>query len=111
MTLGAVCAISLQLIEVQAEYHRKSLALLQNVLPQIKAQQGECMQGSRQVVSWGCRAHHLALQGGFARRLRHQPAVWHDAAVIPLVPELGECPHPMGSPHCCPCSHPGLGRE
>ncbi|KYO40813.1 rho GTPase-activating protein 17 isoform A [Alligator mississippiensis] len=27
------------LIEVQAEYHRKSLALLQNVLPQIKAQQ------------------------------------------------------------------------
>uniref|UniRef100_G1QFX3 BAR domain-containing protein n=1 Tax=Myotis lucifugus TaxID=59463 RepID=G1QFX3_MYOLU len=30
------------LIEVQAEYHRKSLALLQAVLPQIKAQQGEC---------------------------------------------------------------------
>lgn len=30
-----------QLIEVQAEYHRKSLALLQNVLPQIKAQQGK----------------------------------------------------------------------
>ncbi|XP_071620296.1 LOW QUALITY PROTEIN: rho GTPase-activating protein 44 [Heliangelus exortis] len=29
------------LIEVQAEYHRKSLALLQNVLPQIKAQQGK----------------------------------------------------------------------
>uniref|UniRef100_K7FC58 Rho GTPase activating protein 44 n=1 Tax=Pelodiscus sinensis TaxID=13735 RepID=K7FC58_PELSI len=29
------------LIEVQAEYHRKSLALLQNVLPQIKAQQAE----------------------------------------------------------------------
>uniref|UniRef100_A0A452GN83 Rho GTPase-activating protein 44 n=1 Tax=Gopherus agassizii TaxID=38772 RepID=A0A452GN83_9SAUR len=28
-----------RLIEVQAEYHRKSLALLQNVLPQIKAQQ------------------------------------------------------------------------
>ncbi|XP_039211016.1 rho GTPase-activating protein 44 isoform X7 [Crotalus tigris] len=27
------------LIKVQAEYHRKSLALLQNVLPQIKAQQ------------------------------------------------------------------------
>ncbi|XP_054833277.1 rho GTPase-activating protein 44 isoform X2 [Eublepharis macularius] len=27
------------LIEVQAEYHRKSLALLQNVMPQIKAQQ------------------------------------------------------------------------
>uniref|UniRef100_A0A8D2KRC4 Rho GTPase-activating protein 44 n=1 Tax=Varanus komodoensis TaxID=61221 RepID=A0A8D2KRC4_VARKO len=27
------------LIEVQAEYHKKSLALLQNVLPQIKAQQ------------------------------------------------------------------------
>ncbi|KTF89598.1 hypothetical protein cypCar_00042157, partial [Cyprinus carpio] len=27
------------LIEVQAEYHRKSLELLQNVLPQIKAQQ------------------------------------------------------------------------
>ncbi|XP_027706006.1 rho GTPase-activating protein 44 isoform X3 [Vombatus ursinus] len=27
------------LIEVQAEYHRKSLTLLQNVLPQIKAQQ------------------------------------------------------------------------
>ncbi|KAM4762027.1 LOW QUALITY PROTEIN: rho GTPase-activating protein 44 [Cyanocitta cristata] len=32
------------LIEVQAEYHRKSLALLQNFLPQIKAQQGECPQ-------------------------------------------------------------------
>lgn len=31
-----------QLIEVQAEYHRKSLTLLQAVLPQIKAQQGEC---------------------------------------------------------------------
>lgn len=30
-----------QLIEVQAEYHRKSLTLLQAVLPQIKAQQGE----------------------------------------------------------------------
>ncbi|TNN28792.1 Rho GTPase-activating protein 44 [Liparis tanakae] len=29
------------LIEVQAEYHRKSLELLQNVLPQIKAHQGE----------------------------------------------------------------------
>ncbi|XP_016399653.1 rho GTPase-activating protein 44-like [Sinocyclocheilus rhinocerous] len=29
------------LIEVQAEYHKKSLELLQNVLPQIKAQQGE----------------------------------------------------------------------
>lgn len=39
MTAGA---ISPQLIEVQAEYHRKSLALLQNVLPQIKAQQGKC---------------------------------------------------------------------
>lgn len=31
-----------QLIEVQAEYHRKSLTLLQAVLPQIKAQQGKC---------------------------------------------------------------------
>jgi len=31
--------VSPQLIEVQAEYHRKSLALLQAVLPQIKAQQ------------------------------------------------------------------------
>lgn len=30
-----------QLIEVQAEYHRKSLELLQSVLPQIKAHQGE----------------------------------------------------------------------
>lgn len=39
VTAGAICP--LQLIEVQAEYHRKSLALLQNVLPQIKAQQGE----------------------------------------------------------------------
>uniref|UniRef100_A0A8C9XK23 Rho GTPase-activating protein 44 n=1 Tax=Sander lucioperca TaxID=283035 RepID=A0A8C9XK23_SANLU len=29
------------LIEVQAEYHRKSLELLQSVLPQIKAHQGE----------------------------------------------------------------------
>lgn len=34
--------VSPQLIEVQAEYHRKSLALLQAVLPQIKAQQGKC---------------------------------------------------------------------
>lgn len=34
-----------QLIEVQAEYHRKSLALLQNVLPQIKAQQGKWPRG------------------------------------------------------------------
>uniref|UniRef100_A0A8C4V530 Rho GTPase-activating protein 44 n=1 Tax=Falco tinnunculus TaxID=100819 RepID=A0A8C4V530_FALTI len=32
------------LIEVQAEYHRKSLALLQNVLPQIKAQQEAWME-------------------------------------------------------------------
>lgn len=31
----------MQLIEVQAEYHRKSLELLQSVLPQIKAHQGE----------------------------------------------------------------------
>lgn len=30
-----------QMIEVQAEYHRKSLELLQSVLPQIKAHQGE----------------------------------------------------------------------
>lgn len=30
-----------QLIEVQAEYHRKSLELLQSILPQIKAHQGE----------------------------------------------------------------------
>lgn len=36
-------AVSPQLIEVQAEYHRKSLALLQSVLPQIKAQQGKCL--------------------------------------------------------------------
>lgn len=42
----ALGALSPQLIEVQAEYHRKSLALLQNVLPQIKAQQGECTWGS-----------------------------------------------------------------
>uniref|UniRef100_A0A672H9V9 Rho GTPase activating protein 44 n=1 Tax=Salarias fasciatus TaxID=181472 RepID=A0A672H9V9_SALFA len=34
-------SVSLQLIEVQAEYHRKSLELLQNILPQIKAHQGE----------------------------------------------------------------------
>lgn len=33
--------LSRQLIEVQAEYHRKSLELLQSVLPQIKAHQGE----------------------------------------------------------------------
>ncbi|KAM6297645.1 rho GTPase-activating protein 44 [Aegotheles albertisi] len=32
------------LIEVQAEFHRKSLALLQNVLPQIKAQQEAWME-------------------------------------------------------------------
>ncbi|NWU64371.1 RHG44 protein, partial [Pterocles burchelli] len=32
------------LIEVQAEYHRKSLALLQSVLPQIKAQQEAWME-------------------------------------------------------------------
>lgn len=36
------CLVSSQLIEVQAEYHRKSLTLLQAVLPQIKAQQGKC---------------------------------------------------------------------
>lgn len=33
--------VSVQLIEVQAEYHRKSFELLQSVLPQIKAHQGE----------------------------------------------------------------------
>lgn len=33
--------LSVQLIEVQAEYHRKSLELLQSILPQIKAHQGE----------------------------------------------------------------------
>uniref|UniRef100_A0A8C0UQU4 Rho GTPase-activating protein 44 n=1 Tax=Cyanistes caeruleus TaxID=156563 RepID=A0A8C0UQU4_CYACU len=37
-------AVSPQLIEVQAEYHRKSLALLQNFLPQIKAQQEAWME-------------------------------------------------------------------
>lgn len=37
-----------QLIEVQAEYHRKSLELLQSILPQIKAHQGEfCPEFSR----------------------------------------------------------------
>lgn len=36
-----VCVCLPQLIEVQAEYHRKSLELLQSVLPQIKAHQGE----------------------------------------------------------------------
>ncbi|XP_030889294.1 rho GTPase-activating protein 44, partial [Leptonychotes weddellii] len=36
---GMLALVSPQLIEVQAEYHRKSLALLQAVLPQIKAQQ------------------------------------------------------------------------
>lgn len=40
--------VSPQLIEVQAEYHRKSLTLLQAVLPQIKAQQGE-----RMLWGWG----------------------------------------------------------
>lgn len=52
-----------QLIEVQAEYHRKSLTLLQAVLPQIKAQQGErkpCLgQG------WG-----VGSRGGRVRRAR-----------------------------------------
>ncbi|NXC90369.1 RHG44 protein, partial [Cercotrichas coryphoeus] len=38
------CAVPSQLIEVQAEYHRKSLALLQNFLPQIKAQQEAWME-------------------------------------------------------------------
>ncbi|XP_074778307.1 rho GTPase-activating protein 44 isoform X1 [Athene noctua] len=42
VTAGAVSPP--QLIEVQAEYHRKSLALLQNVLPQIKAQQEAWME-------------------------------------------------------------------
>ncbi|NXI05372.1 RHG44 protein, partial [Pachycephala philippinensis] len=37
-------AVSPQLIEVQAEYHRKSLALLQTFLPQIKAQQEAWME-------------------------------------------------------------------
>ncbi|NWT01034.1 RHG44 protein, partial [Mionectes macconnelli] len=41
---GDAGAVSPQLIEVQAEYHRKSLALLQNVLPQIKAQQEAWME-------------------------------------------------------------------
>lgn len=45
VTAGAICP--LQLIEVQAEYHRKSLALLQNVLPQIKAQQGKSRSHTR----------------------------------------------------------------
>lgn len=31
----------LQLIETQAEYHRKSLEILHSILPQIKAHQGE----------------------------------------------------------------------
>ena len=51
VTAGAVCPP--QLIEVQAEYHRKSLALLQNVLPQIKAQQGKCLRG----LSRSCMRH------------------------------------------------------
>lgn len=38
---ACVCVCLPQLIEVQAEYHRKSLELLQSVLPQIKAHQGE----------------------------------------------------------------------
>ena len=42
-----------QLIEVQAEYHRKSLTLLQAVLPQIKAQQGECLPGAGRAGSVG----------------------------------------------------------
>lgn len=42
LTKGDACLVSSQLIEVQAEYHRKSLTLLQAVLPQIKAQQGKC---------------------------------------------------------------------
>lgn len=41
-----------QLIEVQAEYHRKSLTLLQAVLPQIKAQQGKCKLPS-ELGEWG----------------------------------------------------------
>lgn len=41
-----------QLIEVQAEYHRKSLTLLQAVLPQIKAQQGKCKPPS-ELGGWG----------------------------------------------------------
>lgn len=46
---------SAQLIEVQAEYHRKSLTLLQAVLPQIKAQQGECQAGLGQGGRGACR--------------------------------------------------------
>ena len=33
----------LQLIETQAEYHRKSLDILHSILPQIKAHQGQCV--------------------------------------------------------------------
>lgn len=39
--LNIVSFFCLQLIETQAEYHRKSLEILHSVLPQIKAQQGE----------------------------------------------------------------------
>uniref|UniRef100_A0A672HA22 Rho GTPase-activating protein 44 n=1 Tax=Salarias fasciatus TaxID=181472 RepID=A0A672HA22_SALFA len=43
------------LIEVQAEYHRKSLELLQNILPQIKAHQ--------EALLWKPLEEHLALSG------------------------------------------------
>lgn len=52
--------MSPQLIEVQAEYHRKSLTLLQAVLPQIKAQQGECQACLGQGGRGACRPRPYA---------------------------------------------------
>lgn len=57
-----------QLIEVQAEYHRKSLALLQAVLPQIKAQQGKCQP---------------SLDGGLTSQMRPRPPVFIHPYALP----------------------------
>lgn len=35
------CLLCSQLLEAQADYHRKSLTLLESVLPTIQAQQGD----------------------------------------------------------------------
>lgn len=100
VTLGAVCAVSPQLIEVQAEYHRKSLALLQSVLPQIKAQQGECTRGSRQVVArreLGVQSPSARLAAWLCKQVEPSPrSVAQCSRVSPLSLSWGNVPIPWG---------------
>lgn len=72
--------LSLQLLEAQADYHRKSLTVLENVLPTVQAQQGNitCERSRRR-----CKEKKVAHKKGLC--------AWHDRRTLCMLFKECEC--------------------